>query len=158
MDEFDDGTPAPEAREDLRDACARRIMGWETAVIPWAYDQAATVWLSAAGEPIMTRHAWRPDENDGQCLQVLDREEMRFTFTGESPFEGLEDEGRVRVDPRSLRAGYLEALETHIQAIERAAKGFGFDHHVVDSHESVGPALTCLLDHRNAWIARSKVG
>ena len=101
---------------------------------------------------------FRHGRHDVICLQVLDREEMRFSFTNEAPFEGLEDEGRVRIDPRALRTSYLEALGAHIQSIEQAAKGFGFDHQVIDSHESVGPALSCLLEKRNAWIARSKVG
>ena len=52
---------------------ARLVMGWTAADIPWAYDGMAPVWHTAAGDPVMTVFAWRPDRNDAQNMQVLDR-------------------------------------------------------------------------------------
>ena len=60
-------------RELLRAETARLVMGWTAADIPWAYDGATPVWHTAAGEPVMTVFSWRPDRNDAQCMQVLDR-------------------------------------------------------------------------------------
>lgn len=101
---------------------------------------------------------FRHRRHDVILLQTLDRQEMRFTFSQPSPFEGLEGEGKLRVDPRALRKSYLEAIEQHNKSIERTALSFGFDYHRMDTHESVGPALTYLLARRNAFIKRSKVG
>ena len=75
-----------------------------------------------------------------------------------APFIGLEGEGRLKIDPRVLRDGYLEALENHIAQIGKIALGFGFDHHWMDTHESVGPALSYLLARRNVHIKGSKAG
>lgn len=101
---------------------------------------------------------FRHRRHDVVLLQTLDREEMRFGFTQPSPFEGMENEGRLRIDPRALRQAYLDAVGAHVRAISRAAMSFGFDYLRLDTHESVGPALSYLLARRNAQIKRSKMG
>ena len=61
---------------------ARLVMGWAAADIPWAYDGLTAVWHTAAGDPVMTVFSWRPDRNDTQNMQVLDRMiEMGFGLT-----------------------------------------------------------------------------
>jgi uncharacterized protein (DUF58 family) len=100
----------------------------------------------------------RHRRHDVVLLQTLDRQEMRFDYTQPAPFEGLEDEGRLRIDPRALRQAYLETLQKHNEALAKAAIGFGFDYLRMDTHESVGPALGYLLARRNAQIKRSKSG
>ena len=73
-----DGTgrdvPASDAGlETLCAEAARLVMGWETADIPWAYDGVTSLWHTAGGDPVMTEFSWRPDRNDVQNMQVLDR-------------------------------------------------------------------------------------
>ena len=61
---------------DLETLCAeaaRFVMGWETADVPWAYDGVTSLWHTAGGDPVMTEFSWRPDRNDAQSMQVLDR-------------------------------------------------------------------------------------
>lgn len=60
-------------RESMCAEVARLVMGWTAADIPWAYDGVAPVWHTATGDPVMTVHSWRPDRNDAQNMQVLDR-------------------------------------------------------------------------------------
>ena len=60
-------------RELLCAETARLVMGWTATDIPWAYDGATPVWHTSAGEPVMTVFSWRPDRNDAQSMQVLDR-------------------------------------------------------------------------------------
>lgn len=100
----------------------------------------------------------RHRRHDVILLQTLDREETSFNFSQPTPFEGLEDEGRLRIDPRALRNAYLDAIGNHLDALNRLALGFGFDYHRLDTHESVGPALAYLLARRHAYSKRSKVG
>ncbi|MDD9982959.1 MAG: hypothetical protein OXU81_16660 [Gammaproteobacteria bacterium] len=52
---------------------ARRVMGWTATDIPWAYDGETSVWHTAGGDPVMTVYSWRPDRNDAQNMQVLER-------------------------------------------------------------------------------------
>ncbi len=101
---------------------------------------------------------FRHRRHDVILLQTLDRQELRFGFSQPAPFEGMEGEGKVRVDPRALRQGYLEALSRHLDAVIRIALQFGFDEHRLDTHESVGPALTYLMARRNVHLKRSKAG
>jgi hypothetical protein len=101
---------------------------------------------------------FRHRRHDVILLNTLDRQELRFDFTQTAPFKGLENEGRLRVDPRALRQAYLDALKDHVDFIARTALGFGFDYHRLDTHTSVGPPLAYLLARRSAFVKRSKVG
>ncbi len=92
------------------------------------------------------------------AFQVLDQAERSFDFADAAPFEGLEGEGRLRVDPRSIRAAYCKAIESHIEAVEKIARGFGFDYQMVDTHKWLGPSIAAFVARRNARIKRSKYG
>ncbi|MFK7959237.1 MAG: DUF58 domain-containing protein [Phycisphaerales bacterium] len=98
---------------------------------------------------------FRHRRHDVILVQTLDRSEMRFEFDEPAPFEGLEGEGRLRVDPRGLRDGYLEAIGRHTEMVESTATAFGYDVVRVDTHESVGPPLAYLLARRNAMARGS---
>jgi len=100
----------------------------------------------------------RHRSHDVILLQVIDRQEEAFEFTESVPFEGLEDEGRIRVDPRALRSEYLKAFESHREQVEKAARSFGFDYQRVCTHEWLGPPLAAFIARRNSIIKRSKFG
>lgn len=104
----------------------------------------------------LARYRYR--RHDVILLQTLDPQEMRFDFDQPSPFEGLEAEGKIKIDPRALRDAYLDALRDHNDRIAKIARSFGFEYHRMDTSESVGPALSFLLARRNAFIKRSKAG
>ena len=71
--------------DDLECMCAeiaRLVMGWTAGDVPWAYDGVTSVWHTAGGDPAMTVFSWRPDRNDVQNMQVLDRMiALGFEFT-----------------------------------------------------------------------------
>ena len=90
----------------------------------------------------------RHRRHDLMLLQVLDRQELRFDLDDPAPFEGLEGEGRLNVDPRVVREDYLDAIEAHCGAIERTARSHGYDYLRLDSHASVGPAIAAMLGRR----------
>jgi uncharacterized protein (DUF58 family) len=96
--------------------------------------------------------------HDVILLQTLDQQELQFGFSQPAPFVGLEGEGRLRIDPRALRQGYLDALDAHVSALNKIALGFGFDYHQLNTHDSVGAALAYLLARRNVHIKRSQSG
>jgi len=92
------------------------------------------------------------------AFQVLDRAELKFDFADAAPFEGLEGEGLVRVDPRAVRQAYLDAIGAHVAEVEKITRGFGFDYQLVDSHDWLGPPLAAFVGRRNAQIKRRKQG
>lgn len=71
-----------DARDALRDAVAREVMGWEVERIEWAYSGTTPVWHDSAGHPVLTRYSWQPDRHDAQAMDVVDRMlELGFRFT-----------------------------------------------------------------------------
>ncbi|MBX3365656.1 MAG: DUF58 domain-containing protein [Phycisphaeraceae bacterium] len=100
----------------------------------------------------------RHRRHDMIAMQVLDRQELAFDFAHASPFEGLEGESRVRIDPRAIRAAYQREIGSHVAGVERLVRSFGYDYVRVDSHDWLGPPLAAYLAQRNAQIKRSKHG
>ncbi len=100
----------------------------------------------------------RHRRHDVMALQVLDRREIDFNFNRAAPFEGLEGEPRLRIDPRSIRAAYQREIAEHLSGVERLLLSFGYDYFQVDSHDWLGPPLAAYLARRNAQIKRSKHG
>jgi len=91
-------------------------------------------------------------------LNTLDRQELQFQFDHPAPFVGLEGEEEIRIDPRAIREGYLEALSAHLEKVSHDARSFGFDALRIDTHDSVGPPLAYVLARRAAILKRSSVG
>jgi uncharacterized protein (DUF58 family) len=96
--------------------------------------------------------------HDAMLFQVLDQQEEQFSFVDAAPFEGLEGEAAVRIDPRALREAYLKIAREQIAAIEKAARGFGYDYQKLSTHDWLGPPLAEFVARRNAMIRRSKSG
>ena len=92
----------------------------------------------------------RHRRHDLMLLQVLDRQELRFDLDDPSPFEGLEGEGRMNVDPRVVREDYLAAIEAHCGTIEKSARSHGYDYLRLDTHASVGPAIAAKIGRHKA--------
>jgi len=89
-------------------------------------------------------------------FQVLDRAEEVFDFTDAAPFEGMEGEPALRIDPRSLRRAYLEVFEKHNAEVQRLIRSMGFDFQKLGTHDWLGPPLAAFVARRNALIKRSK--
>ncbi|MBL0927452.1 MAG: DUF58 domain-containing protein [Phycisphaerales bacterium] len=100
----------------------------------------------------------RHKQHDVLMIQVVDRREETFDLTDTAPFVGLEGEPKVRIDPRAVRAAYLEAFGRHLDAVEKITRSFGFDYLKLSTHDWLGPALAAFVSRRNAVIKRSKSG
>jgi uncharacterized protein (DUF58 family) len=94
--------------------------------------------------------------HDVIVFEVLDRAEEEFGFTDSAPFEGLEGEPAIRIDPRALRKAYLEVLGEHLSGVEKLVRGMGFDYQKLSTHDWLGPPLASFVARRNAMIKRSK--
>ena len=92
--------------------------------------------------------------HDVILVQVLDRQEMRFRLDEPAPFIGLEGEATLQVDPASIREAYLAALRAHLDAIDHIIRGYSYDSIRVDTHESIGPAISALLARRESSVSR----
>ena len=114
------------ARDALRDAVAREVMGWKVKRIEWAYSGTTLVWHDPAGHPVLTRYSWQPDRHDAQAMEVVDRMiELGFRFT----MGVCEESARVsfdrdsvssRIDHRDRRIAILRAALGAVSAKQRA--------------------------------------
>lgn len=115
-------------------------------VISDCFDETGTL---AAG---MARMFHR--RHDVMLMQTLDHDELTFPFDAPQRLLGMEEEGKLDLDPRALREGYLDEMNAHIRAIQNEARKFHYDHEIVDTRESVGPPLGHFLARRAARIKR----
>jgi len=90
--------------------------------------------------------------HDVLVFQVVDRAEEQFDFADAAPFEGLEGEPALRIDPRALRKAYLEVFRAHLARIEKISRGFAFDYQKVSTHDWLGPTLAAFVAKRNAMM------
>jgi uncharacterized protein (DUF58 family) len=100
----------------------------------------------------------RHRQHDAILCQVVDRREQTFDYTDTAPFEGLEGEGKLRIDPRAIRAAYLDIFNAHLEQVEKTTRSFGFDYLRVGTHDWLGPGLAAFIARRNAVLKRSKSG
>ena len=114
--------------DDLKIMCAeiaRCVMGWTAADIPWAYDGATSLWHTADGDPVMTVFSWRPDRNDTQNMQVLDRMidlgfELTLTACDERTVVQFSRESKpvARSEDRDRRIALLHAALAAASAVD----------------------------------------
>jgi len=92
--------------------------------------------------------------HDALVIQVMDPAELSFPFQSVSEFRGLEGEGKLPLDPHAIRKGYLEVVEEHNRAVERACQKFQIDHILLDTSDPLGPPLSHFLAKRTSMINR----
>lgn len=86
--------------------------------------------------------------HDVLVFQVLDDEELDFNFAGTTRFEGLEETGELTCDPRALRDGYLQAMQTFLDEIRRNCAGSVIDYQPIRTSEHIDAALRHYIKHR----------
>jgi uncharacterized protein (DUF58 family) len=100
----------------------------------------------------------RHRRHDVIVLQTIDNRERILDLRDVAPFEGLEGEPKLRVDPRAIRAEYVKVFEEHLAKIEQITRSFGFDYHLVNTHDWLGPPMAAFLARRNAQIKGGQAG
>jgi uncharacterized protein (DUF58 family) len=87
--------------------------------------------------------------HDVLVLHVLDDDELDFPFSGPARFEGLETDQQLSCNPRALRQGYLDALESFLATVRRGCARDRIDYALVRTSEPLDAALVAFLSHRN---------
>jgi uncharacterized protein (DUF58 family) len=86
--------------------------------------------------------------HDVLVLHVLDDEELDFTYSGTTRFEGLEESGELVCDPRSLREGYLVAMQNFLAEVRRGCARNRIDYRTVRSSEHIDAVLRHFISSR----------
>ena len=83
-------------------------------------------------------------------LHVMDEEELTFPFQGNTMFRGLEAAGNIMIEPRSLRQGYLEAVDRFCAEVKRKCIASRIDYKLISTADRVDAALLAFLAARVA--------
>ena len=94
----------------------------------------------------------RHHNHDLVCIQLLDQAELTLDMKDTTSFVGLETDEVIHVDPNVIREKYKEHLNDHNRLIETMLVDFGYDYLLMNTHESVGPAITHLASRRMNWL------
>lgn len=81
-------------------------------------------------------------------FHTLDDEELDFNYAGTTKFEGMEEMGDLLCDPRSLREGYLKALNEFLDDLRRRCARNMIDYQVMRTSEHLDAALRHYIHHR----------
>lgn len=92
----------------------------------------------------------RSRKHDVMVFHVLDDDEMNFPFAGTTKFEGMEELPDLLCDPRSLRDGYLEALEEYLVEVRRGCSRMGIDYSLIKTSDYMDAILSKFLHRRMA--------
>lgn len=93
--------------------------------------------------------------HDVVVLHVLDREELSFPFQGNTRFVAMEEQADLTAEARSLRDGYMEALEDFLRFMRHGCASNRIDYTTVDTGEPLGSVLAHFLARREAFGRRA---
>ncbi len=88
--------------------------------------------------------------HDVLVLHVMDDDELDFPFDGPTRFEGLELPDYLNCNPRSLREGYLEAVEKFVSALRHGCARDAVDYELIRTSQPMDAALAAFLSRRLA--------
>ena len=86
--------------------------------------------------------------HDVLIFHIMDDEELDFGYTGTTKFEGMEDLGELVCDPRSLREGYQQAVNTFLAELRRRCVRNMVDFQTIRTSEHLDAVLAHYLNHR----------
>ena len=86
--------------------------------------------------------------HDVLLFHVLDDQELDFDYSGTTKFEGLEANGDLVCDPRSLRDGYQAAMNAYLAELRKFCSHSSIDYQTVRTSEHLDAVLSRYLNHR----------
>ena len=90
----------------------------------------------------------RQHGHDVIVFHVMDDEELDFSFSGPTRFEGLELAEHLACNPRALREGYLEALAAYLAELRHGCAQDSVDYVLVRASQPLDAALAEFLSYR----------
>ena len=86
--------------------------------------------------------------HDVLVLHVMDDDELDFPFNGPTRFEALESDDNLNCNPRALREGYLEALNTYLDEVRKNCAQNTVDYSLIRTSQPLDAALATYLCNR----------
>ncbi len=87
-------------------------------------------------------------------FQIMDRDELEFPFKTPCLFEDMEADLKLQADPRAVRSGYLEALNSLMDRYRQACVSHQIDYALFDTSIGLDRALIRYLNWRQKFNPR----
>ncbi len=104
--------------------------------------------LSDAEKTLRGLRLLRQRGHDVMVFHIMDDDELDFPFAGPTRFEGLETTDYLNCNPRSLRDGYLAALEEFLNQMRRGCAKHTVDYALIRTSDPLDAALATYLSNR----------
>jgi uncharacterized protein (DUF58 family) len=92
----------------------------------------------------------RQHGHDVLVFHVMDDDELDFSFSGPTRFEGLEMPLHLSCNPRALREGYLEAVGKYLEQVRHGCAQGDVDYVLLRTSQPLDAALAAFLNQRQA--------
>jgi uncharacterized protein (DUF58 family) len=95
-------------------------------------------------------HHFAFNQHEVIAFHVMAEEELTFPFRNFNDFRDLESSGRrLKLDPQTVRAAYLDKVRSHLQLIERGCGQLHTDYVPLSTKKPYSKALMDYLGRRN---------
>jgi glycine/D-amino acid oxidase-like deaminating enzyme len=98
---------------------------------------------------------FRHHDHEVLLLHVMDADELTFPFQGNTQFRGLEDTGKLTIEPRVLRQGYLEAVQRFTSDVKRRCIAHQIDYRLISTADHLDAAILAFLSARTAALRKA---
>lgn len=98
---------------------------------------------------------FRHYDHEVMILHVMDQDELTFPFQGNTMFNGLEQMGRLLVEPRSLRDGYLAEVDKFCAEVKRKCVANRVDYKLISTADYLDAVLCSFLAARAAAVRKA---
>ncbi|NOX55000.1 MAG: DUF58 domain-containing protein [Planctomycetes bacterium] len=95
--------------------------------------------------------------HDVLIFHIMDDEELDFTYTGTTKFEGMEETGELVCDPRAFRDGYLAAVRSFLEELRVRCARNVIDFQTIRTSEHLDAVLAHYLNHRHGMRRSGRV-
>lgn len=98
---------------------------------------------------------FRHYDHEVMVMHIMDADELTFPFQGNTQFIGLEQTGRLVVEPRSLREGYLAAVQEFCRDVKRKCVANRIEYKLISTADHLDAALLAFLAARAAAVRKA---
>lgn len=86
--------------------------------------------------------------HDVMIFHILDDQELDFDFQGTTKFVGLEETGELTCDPKSLRQGYIDAMQEFLSNVNRTCAANLVDYNTIRTSQKLDAVLSEFMKSR----------
>ena len=106
--------------------------------------------FESAAQIVESFHHFKFRNHELVLFHIMAEEELTFPFNTSQEFKDLEASGqRIKVDPRTIRAAYLQKVKEHVSVIEKACGQMQADYVPLTTKTPYSEALADFVARRS---------